>query len=81
MNTDSAYYFFIGWFLVLGSIWGLSKFEGGRTVIYYLLILAIALDLVTHSTEIANILSASGWQTNPPPSEGVLQHLGNKTST
>lgn len=61
MDTSSAYYFFIGWFLILGSLWLMAKAEGTRTLVYYILVLAIVLDLVTHYAEINGILTSAGF--------------------
>lgn len=61
MDTTSAYYFFIGWFLILGSLWLMAKAEGTRTLVYYILVLAIVLDLVTHYAEINGILTSAGF--------------------
>lgn len=69
MDQAPAYYFFISWIGILIAFWGATKFEGTRTIIYYLLILLIVLDLVSHSTEINDILRAGGLNV---PSTDVL---------
>lgn len=52
IDTSSTQYFVAGWTVVLFSIWILSKYEGTRTLLYYLFWLGIVLDLVTHSEDI-----------------------------
>lgn len=45
---NKAYSFFIGWFIIILLFYGSTKFEGTKTVTYYILWLAIVLTLVTH---------------------------------
>lgn len=52
IDTSSTQYFIAGWAVVLGSIWALSKYEGTRTLLYYLFWLGVVLDLVSHSEEL-----------------------------
>lgn len=75
-NNTQAFYFFLGWLIIILGFWGMTKFEGTRTILYYMLILLIVLDLVTHSTEIANILAAAGFTTQLPPNQAELQNIG-----
>jgi hypothetical protein len=73
MNTDSAYYFFVAWIIILGTGWAMTKAEGTRTILYYLIILAIVLDLVTHAQEIQDILSKAGIVAGTSTNETTLQ--------
>lgn len=57
LDTNSAQYFLAGWGVILFSIWVMAKFEGTRTLLYYLFWLGIVLDLVTHGTLIATYLA------------------------
>jgi hypothetical protein len=66
MDTSSAYYYFVGWAVIFLAAWGMTKAEGTRTILYYLIILAIVLDLVTHAQELQDILSKAGFQTTIP---------------
>lgn len=63
MDSSSAYYFFIGWSIILIAFFGMNKFEGTRTILYYLLWLLVVLDIVTHYKELEDILSKAGFQT------------------
>lgn len=64
LETDSLEYFVAGWGAILFSIWGMSKFEGTRTLLYYLFWLGIVLDIVTHYeffiTEYNTIFNTTG---------------------
>lgn len=57
IDTDSLQYFLAGWGVILGTIWLMAKFEGTKTLLYYLFWLGIVLDLVTHGTQIAAFVS------------------------
>lgn len=57
IDTSSTQYFVAGWSVILFSIWVLSKYEGTRTLLYYLFWLGIVLDLVAHSEEIYYLYS------------------------
>jgi hypothetical protein len=59
-NEDNAYYFFIAWIFIIGGAWLMTKAEGTRTILYYLIVLAIVLDLVTHADQIAAFIKPTG---------------------
>jgi hypothetical protein len=61
-SNTSAYYFFVGWSLILLAFFGMNKFEGTRTVLYYLLWLLVVFDIVSHYAEIQSILAQAGFQ-------------------
>lgn len=69
IDTSSTQYFVAGWSVILFSIWILSKYEGTRTLLYYIFWLGIVLDLVSHSEEIyylySIIFNLSGQATPP----------------
>lgn len=54
--NNNAYSFFIGWFIIIGMFWGSTRFEGTRTLTYYVLWLSIVLLLVTHSNEFGSLI-------------------------
>lgn len=74
MNTSDVGLFFGGWLIIFFSLWAMSKFEGTKTALYYLLWTGVVLDIVTHGQEIQtmfekfNIIPNSG-----PTNEGQLQ--------
>lgn len=71
MNTSDVGLFFGGWILVIMTMWAMSKLEGTKTALYYLLWLGVALDLVTHGQEISDLFTKFGI--NPgPTNEGTL---------
>ena len=57
MNTSDVGLFAGGWLILLGSLYVMNKFEGTRTIVYYILWLGIALDLAVHGVEIQNVLN------------------------
>jgi predicted aspartyl protease len=57
---NSAFSFFIAWSLIVVLFWTGSRFEGTRTIEYYVLWLSVVLMLVTHYKELTTILEASG---------------------
>lgn len=67
IDTSSTQYFFGGWAVVLLTIWIMAKFEGTRSLLYYLFWLGIVLDVVSHSEEIyllySTIFNLSGQAT------------------
>lgn len=83
MNNTSALQFFVAWGLIIGSLFGLSRFDAGKRVTYYALWLAIVLVLVTHAENFIALIRPSGifpdtigtGQTGnppPPPPAGVI---------
>lgn len=57
--ATSAYNFFIGWLIIIGLFWGSTKFEGTKTLTYYILWLAIILTLVTHADELNTLIQGA----------------------
>lgn len=78
--TDSAYYFFIAWFFILLGFWAMLKSEGTRTILYYLIILAIVLDLIINAKQIQTWLENAGIITpqNPIPPSSTIHGPGAK---
>ncbi len=78
--TDSAYYFFIAWFFILLGFWAMLKSEGTRTILYYLILLAIVLDLVINAQQIQTWLENAGIITtqNPIPPGSIVHGPGAK---
>lgn len=69
LDTSSTQYFIAGWTIILGTIWIMSKFEGTKTLLYYLFWLGVVLDLVTHGQQISTWLMIFFPQAVPPPSD------------
>ena len=63
MNSNSAFSFFLGWSVIIAMYWGFLKYEGTRTIIYYVAWLAVILTVVAHYKELQSILSDAGFST------------------
>lgn len=63
-SNTSAYYFFIGWSIILIAFFSMLQFEGTRTLLYYLLWLLVVFDIVSHYSQIQDFLSNAGFQTS-----------------
>lgn len=70
MNT-TGYNFFIGWTFVLLTFWAATKYEGGRTVIYYTAWLLAVLLMVTRYKDINTIFANIGLE--PDTVNGAIQ--------
>jgi len=57
MNT--AFKFFAGWTLILVIGYMFTKLEGTRTILYYLLWLAVTFMLVTHYQDFKDLLGGT----------------------
>lgn len=77
-SANSAYYFFIGWGIIIFAFFGLNKFEGTRTILYYMIWLLVVLDVVTHYQDLKTILSNAGFETSSPQTN-LLSNLPNNT--
>lgn len=60
----SAFQFFGAWILMIAFLAMLSATEWGKSIVYYLLWLAIALLLVTHVEEIKSLMPAQAYALN-----------------
>jgi hypothetical protein len=54
---NDAYYFFIGWLVILGMIAGGIRFEPTRVLIYYVLWLTIIFTVITNNKEFGKLLN------------------------
>lgn len=61
-----VYKFFIGWLLIIGLFYGLSKFETGQKILYYMLWLSVILVLVAYQEEIMLFIKSTGIAINQP---------------
>lgn len=64
---NGFYGFIIGWSIILVLFYGSTKFEGTRTLTYYVLWLAIVLTIITHSKELTTLIESA--VPAPPPQE------------
>jgi hypothetical protein len=58
MNT--SYGFFLGWSVLIIAFVLSMKFEGTKTIAYFILWLAVVLTLVAHYQELQTIVSGAG---------------------
>lgn len=56
------YPFVVGWGIILALFVGSTRYEGTRTITYYVLWLAIVLTLVTHANELTTLIQGTGIQ-------------------
>ena len=61
LDTSSVQYFFGGWLVILVTIWVMSKFEGTKTLLYYLFWLGIVLDIVVHYDILVSYFATLGF--------------------
>jgi len=59
---NGFYGFVVGWGIILALFIGSTRYEGTRTLTYYVLWLAIVLVLVTHAPELTTLLQGTGIQ-------------------
>lgn len=78
---SSAYNFFIGWFIILGLFYGSLKFEGTKTLTYYVLWLNIVLMLVTHSDTLKTLIEGAVPASPPQGDQSAQQTRGDQTLT
>lgn len=57
MNT--AYSFFIGWFIIILLFYGSTKLEGTKTITYYILWLSVVLAIVTHYNTFTELIRSA----------------------
>lgn len=60
--NPTGYNFFLGWTFVLLLFWLGSRYEGSRTIIYYVAWLAVLLLIVTHYKAINLIFTNIGLE-------------------
>lgn len=60
--TQTGYDFFLGWSFVLLLFWLGSKFEGSRTIIYYIAWLTVALMVAVRYKDINTIFASIGLE-------------------
>ena len=73
----SAYSFFIGWAIIFLLFWGGTKFEGTKTLIYYVLWLSIILAIVANYKQFTSLLGG----VNESVGSNVTNNLNSTTST
>ena len=56
---NGFYTFMIGWIVIIVVFYGSTKFEGTRTITYYVLWLAIVLTVITHSNELTTLIQGA----------------------
>lgn len=56
---STAYSYFIGWFIIILLFYGSTKFEGTKTLTYYILWLAVVLTLLTHYNTFRELIQSA----------------------
>lgn len=56
--------FFTTWLLIIGGLIALASSRWGKTLVYYLVWLALLLLLVTHADELSGLISLQSLQLN-----------------
>jgi len=59
-----AFQFFVAWLMMIAFLAMLSTTEWGKSVVYYLLWLAVVLLLVTHVDEIKSLMPQAAYALN-----------------
>lgn len=70
---NGFYTWVVGWTIILALFIGSTRYEGSRTITYYVLWLSIVLILVTHAGELTTLLRGTGIQGISDATEGSGQ--------
>lgn len=57
MTINSAISYFSAWIIIFTGLYALTRSTAGKIIIYYLLWLMTILLIVTHATEISNLVT------------------------
>ena len=60
----SAFQFLTAWLLMIAMLAMLSSTEWGKSIVYYLLWLAVVLLLVTHTEELKSLMPTAAYALN-----------------
>lgn len=80
MNNTTALQFFVAWGIIIGSLFGLSRFDAGKRITYYALWLAIVLVLVTHADNFIALVRPSGIFPDTATAVGATNAASNITT-
>ena len=70
----SAFQWFAAWLLFILLLVGLAQLKAGRTILYYLLWLAVVFLIVSHYQEITSMFAAGGIIPMPQAQQGTTSN-------